>query len=50
MRGYYVGLTLEGAAREDETVLKNGGCISKYEIYGSVNVALAVKLALGVDQ
>ncbi|KAJ4865809.1 Copper amine oxidase family protein [Raphanus sativus] len=40
LRCYYVGLTLERAAREDETVLENGGRVSKYEIYGSVYVAV----------
>ena len=50
LRGYYIGLTLERAAWEDETVLEDCGRVSKYEIYGSVNVAVAVKLALGMDQ
>ena len=47
--GYYIGLTLERAAREDETVLENYSCVSKYEIYGSINVAATVKLALGMN-
>lgn len=36
-------------ASEDVAVLKNGGGVSENEIDGSVNVAVAVKLAVGVN-
>lgn len=36
-------------ACEDVAVLENGCCVSEDEIDGSVNVAIAVKLTVGVN-
>jgi hypothetical protein len=47
--GNYIGLTFEWPAREDETVLENSSRVTEYEIDGSIDVTLTVKLALRMD-
>lgn len=42
---YRVGIAT-WTSGENVAILENGGCVSEYEIDGSVNVAIAVKLAV----
>lgn len=48
LSGDCVGLTTWTTC-EDVTILENCGCVSEDEIDGSVNVAIAVKLTVGVN-
>ncbi|GER35051.1 copper amine oxidase family protein [Striga asiatica] len=46
---HHVGLAREGSADVDDAVLEDGGCIAEDDVYGTVDEARLVKLALGLD-